>query len=61
MGSYVPTTQEEQKEMLAAIGIESMADLYQNIPAQVKLNRNLEMPEGLSELETIKKMKETKF
>lgn len=57
MGSYVPTTQEEQKEMLAAIGIESMADLYQNIPAQVKLNRNLEMPEGLSELETIKKMK----
>lgn len=57
MGSYVPTTPEEQKEMLAAIGLESMSDLYQNIPAQVKLGRALEMPQGLSELETMRTMK----
>ena len=57
MGSYVPTTSTEQKEMLAAIGIASMTDLYQNIPAQVKLGRELAMPKGLSELETMRTMK----
>jgi len=57
MGSYVPTTPSEQKEMLAEIGLQSMEQLYQNIPEQVKLDRPLEMPQGISELETMRKMK----
>ena len=58
MGSYVPSTKSEQEEMLAAIGVPSISDLYQNIPASMLLDRPLNMPAGLSEMETMRKMKQ---
>ena len=58
MGSYVPSTKSEQEEMLAAIGISSIADLYKSIPESMLLDRPLNMPAGLSEMETMRKMKQ---
>ncbi len=56
MGSYVPNTVEERQEMLAAIGLSSMDDLFAEIPEQVRLRQGLDIPEGLSELEVRRNM-----
>lgn len=51
MGSYVPTTAAEREEMLAAIGVKSLEDLYQAVPQEMLLNGKLNIPGGMSELE----------
>lgn len=50
MGSYVPQTEAERQEMLAAVGLKSMDDLFGAIPAEVRIDE-LGLPEGLSALE----------
>lgn len=49
--NYVPHTKEEQQAMLAAIGKKSIDELYQDIPADLKLKRDLQVAGGLSEIE----------
>lgn len=49
--NYVPHTKKEQQEMLAAIGKQSIDELYQDIPADLKLKRDLQVAGGLSEIE----------
>ena len=56
MGNYIPGTKQEQKEMLAEIGFESMEDLFGHIPDEVKVKDGLHIPEGMSELEVRRKM-----
>lgn len=56
MGSYVPNTKDERQQMLDAIGLSSMEDLFQNIPKEVLLKEELQIPEGKSELEVRKVM-----
>ena len=51
MGSYVSTTINEEKEMLNAIGVNSIDDLFKNIPEEVKIKGELNLPDGLSEME----------
>ena len=51
MSSYVPTTAAEREEMLAAIGVKSLEDLYQAVPQGMLLNGKLNIPGGMSELE----------
>ncbi|WP_294856043.1 aminomethyl-transferring glycine dehydrogenase subunit GcvPA [uncultured Oscillibacter sp.] len=51
MGSYVPSTQAERQEMLEAIGLNSYQELYCDVPGQMLLDRPLEIPAGMSELE----------
>ena len=58
MGSYVPNTLDERKAMLNEIGYESIDDLFRHIPEQVKIQGGLDIPEGMSEMEVLKKMKE---
>ncbi|HEX6818363.1 MAG TPA: aminomethyl-transferring glycine dehydrogenase subunit GcvPA [Ktedonobacterales bacterium] len=47
--SYVPNTSAEQREMLSAVGVESVEDLLTPIPEEVRLNRPLAMPPALAE------------
>ena len=54
MGSYVPSTQEQRKEMLAAIGLTSFKELYRDVPADMLLDKPLDIPEGMSESELAK-------
>ncbi len=50
MTSYVPTTSEERRAMLQAIGVESIDDLFRDIPARY-YKPDLALPPGRSELE----------
>jgi len=58
MGSYVPSTREERREMLRAIGLEDYRDLYKDVPQEMYLDRPLDLPEGMSELEVSRAMRE---
>ena len=51
MGSYVPSTEEQRREMLKAIGLNDYRELYRDVPENMILNRPLDLPEGKSELE----------
>ncbi|MGM0420018.1 MAG: aminomethyl-transferring glycine dehydrogenase subunit GcvPA [Bacillota bacterium] len=48
---YISNTPSEQEEMLAAIGVEEISELFSAIPNNIKLDRPLEVPGPLSELE----------
>ena len=52
MGSYVPNTKEQQAQMLGAIGLNSLGDLYVDVPQNMILQNGPEIPSGKSELET---------
>ena len=51
MGTYGPNTAAEQKEMLAACGMERMADLYAGIPEALRRKEPLDMPAGKPEIQ----------
>ncbi len=55
MGSYIPATGEERKAMLAALGLSSTEELFQVVPEQARV-RELNLPEGLSEMEVARKV-----
>lgn len=57
MGSYLPNTRQEQQEMLSEIGHDSFDALFAGIPEEVKV-KELHLPSGLSEMETIRTMEE---
>ena len=57
MGSYIPNTPAQRQEMLAAIGVSSLRELYANVPEQMLLStQDLKLPQGLSELEVRQKL-----
>lgn len=51
MGSYVPSTEEQRREMLQSIGLSDYRELYKDVPAGMYLDHLLDLPEGKSELE----------
>lgn len=51
MGSYIPATPSQREEMLNVVGVKDIADLYQSIPKELLVGDNLNLPEGMSELE----------
>lgn len=58
MGSFVPATDQDRKEMLSAIGINSVEDLFGQLPQEVILKEGLKLPGGMSEMEVCKKMED---
>lgn len=50
MGSYVPSNQAERQAMLQSLGVSSVKELYDAIPPEVLLNRELNIPEGKAEM-----------
>ncbi len=51
---FTPHTPEDKKAMLKKIGVSSIEELLSVIPENLRLNRELALPEPLSELEAIK-------
>jgi glycine dehydrogenase subunit 1 len=51
MSKYTSVTDEDRREMLAAIGISSMEELFADIPEGVRLKRELDLPAGMAEQE----------
>lgn len=50
MGSYLPTTPQERQEMLKAIGLNEIKDLFVDVPESMLLKDSVNIPEGLSEM-----------
>src|SRR5699024_12037711 len=55
---YLPMTDEDKKEMYEAIGIESSDTLFEDIPKEIRFEREFEIPELVSEFELKKEMSE---
>jgi glycine dehydrogenase subunit 1 len=51
LSHYTSVTEEERREMLAAIGLSSMEELFADIPEAVRLGRELDLPSGMAEQE----------
>jgi len=49
VSSYISTTPDDLREMLAAIGVESLDELFAGIPEGVRLENGLDLPAGLPE------------
>jgi glycine dehydrogenase subunit 1 len=49
MTRYTSATDQDRREMLDAIGVGSLDDLFEQIPAGVRLDRALDLPDGMSE------------
>jgi glycine dehydrogenase subunit 1 len=50
---YLPKSDIERREMLQALGAGSIEDLFAHLPAEVRLNRPLDLPAGKSEYEIV--------
>jgi glycine cleavage system P protein (glycine dehydrogenase) subunit 1 len=48
---YTSATESDRAEMLAAIGVDSVEDLFEQVPEPLRLGRPLELPDGLGEAE----------
>ncbi len=53
---YIPNSPEEREEMLAEVGLSHAKELFNSIPANLQLNRELKITEPLSEIEVIAAM-----
>ena len=56
MASYVPSTREERQEMLHTVGVSDYRELYRDVPAEMYLEKGLNLPDGMSELEVRQKI-----
>jgi glycine dehydrogenase subunit 1 len=52
---YIPNSPEERTEMLEAIGLTSAEQLFDSIPHELRLQRQLNTPAALSEIELLDK------
>jgi glycine cleavage system P protein (glycine dehydrogenase) subunit 1 len=57
MSRYTSVTEEDRREMLAAIGVESIEDLFADIPPALRLGRALDLDPGLSEQEVFEELR----
>jgi glycine dehydrogenase subunit 1 len=53
---YTSATPEDRAEMLAAIGVESADELFEQIPEPLRLGRPLALPPGMSEAEVYERL-----
>ncbi|HLL86748.1 MAG TPA: aminomethyl-transferring glycine dehydrogenase subunit GcvPA, partial [Thermoleophilaceae bacterium] len=51
MSRYTSATYADRRAMLDAIGVDSLEDLFADIPPDVRLDRELDLPPGMSEQE----------
>ncbi|HTI52495.1 MAG TPA: aminomethyl-transferring glycine dehydrogenase subunit GcvPA [Planctomycetaceae bacterium] len=49
--AYLYNTPEQQRDMLATIGVDSIAGLFDQIPANLRIDRPLRLPAALTEIE----------
>src|SRR5579875_1627717 len=50
--NYIPHTEGDRRAMLARVGASSLEDLFAEVPVGVRLTRPLDLPPGLSQMET---------
>jgi glycine dehydrogenase subunit 1 len=55
---YLSLTDADREEMLAAIGVSSIAELFEQVPEGVRLDRELNVPPALGEAELVRHVEE---
>ncbi len=55
---YIPNTHAQRKEMLSAIGVESVEDLLTRIPEKARLSRPLSLPQAMAEQDLVAHMRD---
>ena len=58
MSRYTSATDADRQEMLAAIGVESIDDLFADVPEGVRLGRALDLPPGKPEQEVYARLRD---
>lgn len=58
MHPFFPQTSDDIKHMLDVIGIESVDDLYKDVPDNVRLKKDYDLPSSQSEIEIRRKLAE---
>lgn len=53
---YIPNTPEDQQQMLKSLGMDTLADLFADIPEHLMLKRPLDLPEPLAERQLLRYM-----
>jgi len=56
--SYLSLTERDREEMLAAVGVASVDELFRDIPASVRFGRELDLPPALGEQELTRHLEE---
>lgn len=56
--SYLPHTPDERRDMLAAIGVKNIEDLFAAVPEEVRLQRALDLPPAMAELDLVRHMRQ---
>ena len=56
MGTYIPNTEKEQSKMLEAAGYKDFEDLFSCIPEELIHKKELNLPEGKSEMQVLCEM-----
>nr|WP_019122792.1 aminomethyl-transferring glycine dehydrogenase subunit GcvPA [Brevibacillus massiliensis] len=54
---YLPQTDQDKREMLQALGIQSVEELFADIPRDIRFNRELDITPAMPEPELVKYMK----
>jgi glycine dehydrogenase subunit 1 len=57
MTRYTSATDQDRHEMLERIGVQSMDDLFEAIPADLRLKEPLKLPDGMSEQDVFEHLK----
>ena len=55
---YIPNTTDDQQAMLEAIGAGSLDELFDMVPAELRLRRDLDLPAAMGEMELTARMAE---
>ncbi len=54
---YIPHTEDDIRQMLAKIGVDTIDALFSEVPSDLRLNRDLNLPEALAESELLRNFK----
>lgn len=54
MNSYIPHSDEDIRSMLSAVGVQSIDELFNDVPEELRLKQDLAIPEGMSEEEVLR-------
>jgi glycine dehydrogenase subunit 1 len=60
LGNFLPSTDAQRREMMHAVGVQTMEELYSDIPADLReqaAKATAAMPQGVSEFEALEQMK----
>ena len=55
---FIPHTLEDERKMLASIGVDTIEDLFDEIPSALRAGELNQTPEGLNEMQLMRLMAE---